>query len=61
MASTFASREDSTGVVMQHEFLFLYNLVEHRPIHLGYVLANFLAHQGQHVCPGAIFADPYIT
>lgn len=36
-------------------------MVDYHPIHLGHVLANFLAHQGQHMHPSAIFVGPYVT
>lgn len=47
-------------MVLRQELLFLYNLVECRPILLGYALANFTTHKGQHVSLGAIFVGPYI-
>lgn len=36
-------------------------MVDRRPIHLGYVLAIFLVHQGQHLYLSAIFARLYVT
>lgn len=39
----------------------MYSLVERRPIYLDYTLADFIAHQGQHVRLREIFVNPYIT
>lgn len=36
-------------------------MVDRRPIHLGHVLPNFLAHQCQHVRLSAIFTGPFVT
>lgn len=58
---SFAGRGDNTGVVGRKELLLLFSLVEHRSIHLGYALADFIARHGQHVRLGTIFAYPYIT
>lgn len=43
-ARSFAGQADSTGVVGWHELLFCYSLTERRPVHLGYIRANFIAH-----------------
>lgn len=58
---SFTRRGESTEVVGWQELLFLFSLVEHHPIHLGYVLEDLITHQGQHVCLGTIFVDSYIT
>lgn len=58
---SFAKKGDNTRVVGRHKLLFLFSLVENRPIYLGYTLADFITHQGQHICLGAIFASPYNT
>lgn len=60
IARSFAGQADNTGVVGWQESLFLYSITERDPIHLDYMLADFIAHQGQHVSLGAIFAGPYI-
>lgn len=56
---SFAKKGDNTKVVGRHKLLFLFSLVENHPIYLGYTLADFITHQGQHICLGAIFASPY--
>lgn len=61
IAHSFACRADNSGVVGWQELLFLYKLVERGPIHFGYALTEFIAHQGQHICLGVIFTIPYIT
>lgn len=58
--SFITGRVDNTGVVGWQELLFLYSMTEHRPIHLGYMLADFIAHQGQYVRLCMIFSGPYI-
>jgi len=36
-------------------------MVKNVPLHLGYVLAEYLRHQGQYARVGVIFAGPFIT
>lgn len=43
---SFVGLSDNTGVVGQHELLFLYSMTERHPIHLGYMLVDFIAHLG---------------
>lgn len=61
LALSNAGRVDSTGVVGWQELYLLQSMVDCRSIHLGHVLADFLAHQGQHVRLRTIFTGPYVT
>lgn len=60
IAHSFEGRDDSTRVLGQKELLFLYSMVERCPIHLGYMLVDFISYQGQHILLGEIFTGPYI-
>lgn len=46
IAHSIVGRADDTGVVGRQELLFLYSITERCPIHLGYILAEFIAHEG---------------
>lgn len=59
MARSFTGKANSTGVVGRQELLFLYSLVKHHHIYLDYVLVDFIAHQGQHICLGTIFSSTH--
>lgn len=61
MAQSFAGRKESIGVVRWLKLLFIYSQVECHPIHLGHILVDYIAHQGQYVCLSMIFAGPYLT
>lgn len=43
------------------ELYLMQSMVDYCPIHLGHMLVDFLAHQGQHVGLSAIFTELYIT
>lgn len=45
---SFAGRGDSIGVIRRQELLFLFSLVEHPLIHVGYVFIDFITYQGWH-------------
>lgn len=61
IARSFAGKADSQGVIGGHELLYLYTITEHRPFHLGFILAEFLTHQGQYTRLSSIFAGLYTT
>ncbi|KAJ0967993.1 hypothetical protein J5N97_024910 [Dioscorea zingiberensis] len=61
VSRTIAGRTDSTGVVTVSDRFLLYSIFERTPIHLGYVLADYIAHQGQSHKHKHIIAGPYIT
>lgn len=57
---SFANRADSQGVMGKHDLLYLYSMTEHKSLHLGFILAEFLAYKWQHTCLSSIFARSYI-
>lgn len=57
----FANKADSKGVMGNQELLYLYSMIEHRSLHLQFILVEFLAYQGQHTRLRYIFAEPYIA
>lgn len=59
MAHSFTTRADTTIIVGRQELLFLYSITQSRPIHLGYIMANFIVCQDQHVHMGTIFLRLY--
>lgn len=61
MARSFSWQASNTSVVGRQELLFLHSLTKHHPLHLRYVLAKFIIHQGKHTLLGTIFVRPYIT
>ncbi|KAJ0962200.1 hypothetical protein J5N97_030028 [Dioscorea zingiberensis] len=58
---SIAGRDDSTGKVTISHLFTLYSIFERVPIHLGYVLTDYLVHQGTHTRLKTITAGPYIT
>ncbi|KAJ0963128.1 hypothetical protein J5N97_028250 [Dioscorea zingiberensis] len=61
ISRTIAGRSDNCGVVIVTDRLFLYSIIERVPIHLRYVLADYLAHQRQSTRLTDIHAGPYST
>jgi len=61
LTRSVSERGDSTGVLSRQDLLYLYSMVKSVPLHLGYVLAEYLRHQGQYARIGVIFAGPFIT
>lgn len=61
IAQSFAGRANSQGVVGKQELLYLYSRTQRKPLYLGFILAEFLSHQGQHTRLSSIITGPYIT
>ena len=61
LTRTIAGRADSTSVVTRSDLLLLYSIVERLPIHLGYIMADLISHQGHYPRLAKIFTGPYIT
>ncbi|WP_375645352.1 hypothetical protein, partial [Bartonella sp. CL5QHWL] len=61
LTRSVSGRGDSTGLLNRQDLLYLYSMVKNVPLHLGYVLAEYLRHQGQYARVGVIFAGPFIT
>lgn len=51
----------STGVLSRQELLYLYSMVQSKPLHLGHIVTKYLHHYGQYLRVGVLFASLYIT
>ncbi|KAJ0962269.1 hypothetical protein J5N97_030097 [Dioscorea zingiberensis] len=61
VSRSIAGQDDNTGKVTISDLFILYSIFERVPIHLGYVVADYLVHQGTHTRLKTITAGPYIT
>ncbi|KAJ0985465.1 hypothetical protein J5N97_003821 [Dioscorea zingiberensis] len=61
VSRSIVGRDDSTGKVIVTDLFFPYSIFERVPIHLGYVLSDYLVHQETHTRFKTITAGPYIT
>lgn len=61
IAQSFTTRVDNQWVVGHQQLLYLFSMTDHRSLYLGFILAEFPAHQGQHTSLSSIFSRPYVT
>ncbi|KAJ0981670.1 hypothetical protein J5N97_009925 [Dioscorea zingiberensis] len=61
VSHSIAGQDDCIGKVTITDLFILYSIFERVPIHLGYVLADYLVHQGTHTRLKTITTGTYIT
>ena len=52
---------DSTGVFSCLDLLYLHSMTRSEPVHLWYIVADYIRYQRQYHCMGMLFAGTHIT